>query len=118
MDFDHWRAELRRHLDLRRCRTNEQRHADACMLELVHHRSKLGPLADGVEPAFRRSLSALFGYKADCVRPSLECDTDHFLGRRHLEIERLVDFRFQASNIFIPNVAAILSQVRGYSIAA
>src|SRR5262249_35144454 len=29
VDLDHWRAECRRGLDLRRVRSNEQRHADA-----------------------------------------------------------------------------------------
>ena len=43
---------------------------------------------------------------------------DHFLGRRHFEIERLVDLRFQPRNVIIANVATIFAQMGGNSVAA
>ena len=43
---------------------------------------------------------------------------DHFLGRRHFEIERLVDLRLQPRHVIVANVTAILAQMRGDAVAA
>src|SRR5437899_11332965 len=83
----------------------------------MHHRGKLAALPNDIQAAFGRALRALFGHKADGMRPGLERYADHFPGRGHLEIERPVDFCFEPRDVVIANMAAILAQVRGNSIA-
>jgi hypothetical protein len=51
------------------------------------------------------------------VWPGLEYNRDHFLGRRHFEIERLVDLRLQPRHVIIANMTTILAQMGGYSVA-
>ncbi len=118
MNFDHRSPELGRHLDLRRRGPDEQRNADAGVLKLVHHGRELRALPDDIEPALGGAFGALFRHQAHRMRPRLECNADHFLGRRHLKIQRLVDLRFQARNIIVADVAAIFPQVRGDAVAA
>ena len=97
MNFDDRRAQFGGHLDLGRSCTDEQRNADARMLELANDGSKLRALAGDVEPAFGRALGALFRHEAGRMRPRLERDVDHFVGRRHFKIERLVDLALSAA---------------------
>ena len=40
------------------------------------------------------------------------------VGRRHFKIERLVDFRFQARDVVVANVATIFAQMCGDAVAA
>ena len=54
----------------RRRRPDEQRDADAGMLELAHDRRKLVMLPDRIEPAFGRALRALFRHEAGRMRPA------------------------------------------------
>ena len=73
---------------------------------------------DRVEPAFGGALGALFRHQADRVRLGRERDRHHLLGRRHFEIERLVDLRLQPRDVVVADVAAILAQMRGDAVAA
>ena len=75
-------------------------------------------LSGGVEAALCGALGAFFRHQTDSMRHRLQRDTEHLLGGRHLEIQRLVDLRFQARNIIVTNVAAIFPQVRGNAVAA
>src|SRR3982751_2053277 len=43
-------------------------------------------------------------------------DVDHFLGRRHLEIERYLEVAHQARDVVIDDVAAIFTQMRGNAV--
>ena len=52
------------------------------------------------------------------MRPGLERDRDHFVGRRHLEIERLGDLGLQPLNVVVADMAAVLAQMRGDAIGA
>ncbi len=74
VNLDHRRAEFDRRLDLRRLRADEQRDADAGMLERVHDRRQMRALTGGVEPAFGGALGALLRHQADRMRPRLERD--------------------------------------------
>jgi hypothetical protein len=47
------------------------------------------------------------------MRPRGERDAQHFLGRRHFEIERLGDFGLEARDIVVGDMAPVLAQVRG-----
>ena len=118
MDFNHGRAQFRRHFDLLRRCSDKKGNADAGVLEFMNDRGKLCALLDGIEPTFGGPFSAFFGHQTDRVWSSLERNADHFRGRCHLKIERLVDFRFQASNIVVANVATIFAKVCGNPIAA
>ena len=88
------------------------------MFERVHHRRQLLVLAGGVEPAFGGALGALFRHQADRVRRGLERDGEHFLGRRHFEIERLVDLGLQPRDVVVADMAAVLAQMRGDAVGA
>ncbi len=74
-------------------------------------------LAGRVEPAFGGALGALFRHQTDRVRLGLERDGDHLVGRRHFEIERLVDFRLQPRDVVVADVAAVFAQMRGDAVA-
>ena len=52
------------------------------------------------------------------MRLQFKRDRRHLIGRRHFEIERLVDFGFQARDIVVADVAAVLAQMRGDAVAA
>jgi hypothetical protein len=88
------------------------------MLELAHDGRKLRALAHRIETALGRSLRAFFRNEAGCVRPRLERDVDHLAGRRHFEIERLVDLSLETRDIVIADMPAILAQVGGDAVAA
>ncbi len=49
---------------------------------------------------------------------SLKRDRGHLLGRRHFEIERLVDFGFQPRDVVVADMAAVLAQMRGDAVGA
>ena len=102
----------------RGCGADKQRNADAGMFELGTDRRQLIVLAGGVEPAFGGALGALFRHQADRVRRGLERDLEHFLGRRHFEIERLVDLGLQPRHVVVADVAAVLAQMRGDAVGS
>jgi hypothetical protein len=88
------------------------------MLELMHDRSKLFALAGRVEAPFGRSFRPFFRHEAYRVRPGLERDADHFLRRRHLQIERFVQFRLQPRDVVVANMPAIFAQMSRDAVAA
>ena len=78
------------------------------MIVLPHH----------VEPAFGGALLPPLRHDAGGMRPRLQRDVDHFVGRRHFEIQRLVDLRLQPRDVLVADVAAILAQMRGDAVGA
>ena len=75
-------------------------------------------LAGGVEPAFGGALLAPFGDDAGGVRLVAQRDLQHFLGRRHFEVERQVGRRLDPGEVVVADVAAVFAQVRGDPVAA
>ena len=75
-------------------------------------------LADHVEAAFGRQFLAALRHQAHRVRLGRKRDAQHLVGRRHLEIQRLGDFRLQPRHVVVADVAAILAQVRGDAVGA
>ena len=64
-----------------------------------------------------RSCAAL-GHEAGSVRPGLDRDRHHLVGRRHLEIQRFLDLGLEPRDVVVADVAAILAQMRGDAIRA
>src|SRR6188472_799150 len=52
------------------------------------------------------------------MRPHFEGDSEHFRRHRHLQIERTDRCRHEPRDIFIPDVAAILAEMRGDIVGA
>ncbi len=71
-----------------------------------------------VEPAFGGAFLALLGDDAGGVRAVLESDCEHFLGRRHFEVQREVDLGHQPVDVGIRNVPPILAQMGGDPVRA
>ena len=92
MQLDDGRAQFRRGLNLRGLRADEQRNANAGVFELMHDWFKLRALAGSVETALGRALGTLFRHQTSGMRSCFERDGDHLRGRRHFEIQGLVDF--------------------------
>ena len=89
MNFDHRRAQMGCHLDLPGVGGDEAAtHPYAGIVQLRNEGFKRVVLADDVEAAFGGEFPPL-RHQADRVRLGREHMPDHFVGRRHLEIERL-----------------------------
>src|SRR3974377_297740 len=109
MYLDGGRAQLDCRLDLRRRRADEQRDPDTRVLERVYHGPQLRLVLDRIEAALGGPLGALLRHKADRVWPGLERNGHHLVGRRHLEVERLVDLGLQPRDIVVADVWAGLA---------
>src|SRR6185312_3133201 len=106
-----WSAEGLRRIELQLIRFNEHGHTNAGGAELTDKRSKTIVLARRVDTAFRRALLALFGNDARRVRFGPERNREHFVSRRHLEIERYVDCVDETLNVGVGNVASVFTQM-------
>ena len=76
-------------------------------------RSICGLLAGHVEPAFGGALSAPLRHQARRMRLGPHRNRNHVVGRRHFEIQRLVDFGLQPGDVIVADMPAILAQMRG-----
>ena len=112
MQFDHRCADGLRGLDLIAIRRDEQRHADAGIAQSPDRIFDQAALTDHVEPAFRGPLGAPFRHQAGRMRTGPQRDRDHVVGRRHLEIQRLVDLGLEPRDIVVADVPAVLAQMR------
>ena len=52
------------------------------------------------------------------MRPGTDSNRDHIVGRRHLEIQRLVDLGLQSLNVLVTDMATVFAQMRGDTISA
>ena len=116
--FDHGRAKLDRGVDLRGVGLDEQADADARVAQLRDDGPQRLQLPCCVQPALGRALLALFRHDAGGMRPVAQRDVQHFLRRRHFQIERHVQRRHQHGDILVANMAAILAQMRGDAVRA
>ena len=116
--FDHGRAKLDRGLDLGGVGLDEQADADAGIGEGADDRAQHRDLAGGVQAALGRALLALFRHDAGGMRLVLEGDAQHFLRRRHFQVQRHVERRHQHRDILVADMAAILAQMRGDAVGA
>ena len=79
---------------------------------------KLAPAAGDVEPAFGGALSRRSGTRQAACGRVRTAICHHLGGRRHFEIERLVDLGLQPRDVVVADVAAILAQMRGDAVGA
>ena len=71
-----------------------------------------------VDAAFGGALLALLRHDAGGMRPVLERDGQHLVGRRHFQIERNVQLARQPRDVVVGDMAAILAQMRGDAVGA
>ena len=88
VDFDHRRAQFRRHLDLPRVGGDEQRHPHAGIVQPRDERLERIVLPDHVEAALGGELFAALRHQAHRMGPGRQRNPQHVLGRGHLEIQR------------------------------
>ena len=88
------------------------------MFERAYEWRQVIMLAGGIEPAFGGTLGALLRNEADRVRLGRKHNAQHLVGRRHFEIQRLVDLGLQPRDVVVVDVAAVLAQMRGDAVAA
>ena len=74
-------------------------------------------LAGGIEAALGRALLAPLGDDAGGVRLMAECDGQHLLGRGHFQVQRQVDLGHQPVDVLVGDMAAVLAQMCGDSVA-
>ena len=74
--------------------------------------------ANDVEAAFGGALAALFRDEATGVRPRIEGDRHHVVGRRHLEVQRFGNLPFQPRHVLVADMAAVLAQMGGDAVGA
>ena len=86
--------------------------------QLARPPARAARAARDVEPALGGALLAALRHQAGGMRPRLDRDRDHLVGRRHFEVERLGDLRLEARDVVVADVPAILAQMRGDAVGA
>jgi len=71
-----------------------------------------------IEPAFGGALAALFRNDAGGVRPGFQRDRQHFVSRRHFQVERLVDLRLEPRDVVVADMPAIFAQMCGDAVGS
>ena len=118
VQLDHRRAQSPPPPRSARLRADEQRNADAGVFELLHRRVRAARAGRRRRDRLRWCARCAFPAPGRRHAACLERDGDHLLGRRHLEIKRLGDFRLEPGDVVVADVAAILAQMRGDAVGA
>ena len=74
--------------------------------------------ADRIQPTLGRQFFALLRDNTGGVRTMPQGNLQHFLGRRHLQIERQIDLIRKAFDILVGDVATVLAKMRGDAVGA
>ena len=75
-------------------------------------------LARCIDAAFGGALLALLRHDAGGMRPGLERDLQHLVGRRHFQVQRNGQRLGEPRNIVIGNMSPVFAQVRGNTVGA
>jgi hypothetical protein len=75
-------------------------------------------LTSSVEPAFGGTLFPLFRHDAGGMWFVSQRYRQHFLGRRHFEIQRQIDRMHDAGDIVVANMPAVFAEMSSYTVAA
>jgi len=116
MQFNRSRTNRRSRFDLRRIGFNENRNAHIGRPQPRDGVAQKRPGTQHVQAAFRCQLRTLFRHDAATRRADTLGEGNHFLGRRHFEIERRRDLRTNTPYIAVPDVAAIFTEMNGNAI--
>ena len=119
MKFDHRRADRMRGLDLLAIRGNEQatRGCRPPPRPGPRARRRLRWPTTSSPPSVVRSARRSGTRQAACGLRA-QRDLDHVVGRRHFEIQRLVDLGLEPRDVVVADVAAVLAQMRGDAVGA
>ena len=118
MQLDHRRAQRLGGVELGRVGLDEQRDADAGFAQPPREWLQLGEAAHRIQAAFGRPLLALLRHEAGGMGLVGKRDRQHLLGRRHLQVERQVDFPGQPVDVAVGDMPAILAQMGGDAVGA
>jgi hypothetical protein len=118
MQFHHRRAERGGGAQLRRVGIDEQRDADAGRTQGGDRRAQRVELAGGIQPALGRDFLPAFGDQAGGVRAGGAGDADHFLGRRHFQVDRCLQGGHRALQVVVADVPPVLAQMHGDAVRA
>jgi hypothetical protein len=116
MKLDDGSAKAQRSFDLAFRWLDEQADANACASELIDEISEMVVLPCGVQSAFSRTLLTPLRHDTRGVRPMPQRNLEHFLGRRHLQVQRQVDLIHQPVDVIVGDVPAILAKMRGNAV--
>ena len=72
----------------------------------------------GIQPALGGSFGAPLGHDTGRVRAMTKRNTEHFVGRRHLQVERQLDVGDQPFDIRVGHVPTVLAEMGGDAIRA
>ena len=72
----------------------------------------------GIQPAFGGPFGTSLGNDAGRVRAMTQRDTEHFVGRRHLQVERQLDVDDQPFDVRVGHVPAVLAEMGGDAVRA
>jgi hypothetical protein len=111
VQLDSRRADTRCRFELLRIRIDEQRDADARVGEPTAHRSEGCDLRRCVQPTLGGHFRAALRHEAAICRTHLAGDADHFVGRRHLEIQPRLQHLAGHANVAILDVPPIFAQM-------
>ena len=111
-------ANPRRGIDLLRQCIDEYTGHDPCIGELCHHRFQACLLPCYVETAFGRDFLPPLGHQHRHFRLERARDLDHFVRRRHFEIELDVHQLAQTAHILVLDMAPVLAQMNRDAIRA
>ncbi len=118
VQFHHRHAQPGSRFELTRIGRDEQRDANAGILQPRHDRLQRVVLAGGIQPAFGGAFGAAFRNDAGGVGLVGQRDGQHFIGRRHFEVDRQRNGAAQPDQISIGDVAAIFAQMDGDAVGA
>ena len=118
VDLADLRADHSGCLDLSDVGVDEDRRDDARRRESCHDLLQPLRLPRHVEPAFGRDFLAAFRYEHRHLGFHFHGDVDHFIGRRHFEIELDVNEIAQTTHVLVLDVAPILAQMHGDAVGA
>ena len=90
----------------------------AGVVETANERRQRLLLADDIEATLGGHFETTLRDQANRMRSRGQRYPQHLLGRSHLEIERLGNFRLQPRHIVIADMTAILAKMRGDAIGA
>src|SRR5262249_14486721 len=113
MKLDRIGPDLGRGFDLLRIGVDEERDLDAGAAEFGNEGCERVDLACNVEPTFGGDLLSALRYEAGSMRFHLTRNRKHSPRRRHFEIERSELRCRETGDVLVPDVAAILAEMRG-----